>query len=80
MSNYCTRVKYQAHDGVDYYCKFDSIESFVKGYEAFMGRPVYQGVWNHLDSGEEYLNFITSKGYCPDKAYTKNILKIAKDL
>ena len=80
MSNYCTKVEYNAHDGIDYYCKFDSIEAFVIGYEAFMNRPVYNGVWNHLGSGIDYLRFIVARGYCPSKGYIENILKIEKTL
>ena len=36
-------VTYEAHDGVDEYCQFDSLESFIKGYWVFLNRSVYSG-------------------------------------
>jgi len=44
MAAYATKIKYEANDGVDYYCKFATIESFINGYWAFLsGRPIRVG-------------------------------------
>src|ERR1044071_4124371 len=51
MAPFATRISYKAHDGVDFYCKFSTIESFIKGYWAFIGRSPYAGWEEHAGSG-----------------------------
>lgn len=43
LSDICTRVRYQAHDGQGYYCAFPDLDSFVAGYWRFLDRPPYLG-------------------------------------
>ena len=38
MAAYATKVKYEANDGVDFYCKFATIENYIAGYWAFLDR------------------------------------------
>ena len=37
MVPYATRIEYEAHDGVDFYCKFATVENFISGYWAWLG-------------------------------------------
>jgi hypothetical protein len=75
MSEIAQNVSYKAHDGVDDYCKFQTLEDAVKGYWLFIGRKPYQG-WEQYSSPEDYLKFIVGCGYCPDKAYANKVISI----
>ena len=78
MSPFATRVSYQAHDGVDDYCKFANIESFISGYWAFIGRAPYAGWEDHAGSGEDYIRFIGSK-YTPTPGYANRVLELVPE-
>lgn len=78
MSPFATRVSYQAHDGVDDYCKFANIESFISGYWAFIGRAPYAGWEDHAGSGEDYIRFIGSK-YTPTPGYADKVLQLVPE-
>ena len=78
MSPFATRVSYQAHDGVDDYCKFANIESFIRGYWAFIGRAPYAGWEDHAGSGEDYIRFIGSK-YTPTPGYADRVLELVAE-
>lgn len=78
MSPFATKVSYQAHDGVDDYCKFANIESFIRGYWAFIGRSPYAGWENHAGSGEDYIRFIGSK-YTPTPGYADRVLELVPE-
>ncbi len=59
MSDLATKVWYQAHDGGEYYCKFDTLEKFVAGYWARLERhPSYQGWQAHTATPEAFFRFI----------------------
>ena len=77
MLTYCEKIAYRSHEGYDIdYCKFDSPEHFVKGYEVFISRDVYQGVWDSMRTGEQYLEFIVEAGFCPDNGYVNKVLSL----
>lgn len=78
MSPFATRVTYEAHDGVDDYCKFANIESFIRGYWAFIGRAPYAGWEDHAGSGEDYIRFIGSK-YTPTPGYADRVLELVPE-
>ncbi len=78
MSPFATRVSYQAHDGVDDYCKFANIESFIRGYWAFIGRAPYAGWEDHAGSAEDYIRFIGSK-YTPTPGYADKVLELVPE-
>jgi N-acetylmuramoyl-L-alanine amidase len=78
MSPFATRVSYQAHDGVDDYCKFANIESFIRGYWAFIGRAPYAGWEDHAGSAEDYIRFIGSK-YTPTPGYADRVLELVPE-
>ncbi|KST65398.1 N-acetylmuramoyl-L-alanine amidase [Mastigocoleus testarum] len=56
-------VEYKAHDGIDIYCKFATLEDAVKGYWIFIDRPVYSGWRNNSATPEDFIRFIAFAGY-----------------
>jgi N-acetylmuramoyl-L-alanine amidase len=76
MSTYANKIKYRASDGVDYYCKFDSIEDFIDGFWAFLDRKPYEGWRKNARSEREFLEFIAPI-YCPLNAeYTASVMRL----
>jgi len=75
MQGYADKVFYEAHDGGDYYCKFNSIEGFIKGYWKFIERPPYVGWEGHTSNEEEYIEFI-GPIYCPNLSYVEKVLNL----
>jgi len=76
MAAHCTPVDYEAHDGIDTYCKFDGIESFVAGYWAFINRSVYDGWRDHREQPAGYIRFLHSRGYASDPDYVGKVLSL----
>lgn len=56
-------VEYEAHDGIDIYCKFTRLKDTVKGYWTFIDRPVYSGWRNNSATPEDFIRFIAFAGY-----------------
>ena len=56
-------VKYEAHDEIDIYCNFATLEDAVKGYWIFIDRPVYSGWRNNSATPEDFIRFIAFAGY-----------------
>jgi len=79
MEGFATKVSYPAHDGTNDYCKFESIEAFIKGYWNFIGRSVYDGWETHADSADGYIQFIVDAGYCPNNGYVENVLGLLEE-
>jgi N-acetylmuramoyl-L-alanine amidase len=75
MAPYVQKVSYEAHDGVDFYCKFPNLEGFIKGYWAFIHRSPYSGWEEHTDSPEDFMEFI-GPIYCPRSGYVNDVLEL----
>lgn len=75
MGLYATPVDYQAHDGLDRYCKFATLESFVQGYWAFINRAPYSGWEQHVESGARFIRFI-GPIYTPSPDYADKVLAL----
>ncbi len=60
MQNFAVPVKYEASDGEDIYCSFESLLKFITGYWHFLDRPAYKGWQDHTHSPEEFIQFIGS--------------------
>lgn len=78
LAHYATKIKYEANDGVDFYCKFATIESFIQGYWVFLNRAAYSGWESHVDSSEDFINFI-GPIYTPSKNYAKKVLALVPE-
>lgn len=78
MAAYATKIKYEAHDGIDYYCNFATIENFITGYWAFLNRAPYSGWEEHTASAEEFIRFIAPI-YTPNKNYAGNVLALVPE-
>lgn len=59
MVGFATPVEHEAHDGLDFYCKFDSLDAFIIGYWKFLSRAPYKG-WEEkaAESPEAFMRFI----------------------
>lgn len=76
MQGYATKIRYETNEGPDDFCKFVSLEAFIKGYWKFMSRLPYRGWETHAMSEEDYISFI-SPIYCPgDIAYSEKVLNL----
>jgi LysM repeat protein len=73
MTEFATPVTYQASDGADKYCKFDSLEKFIKGYWRFLDRSPYEGWRNNVSSAEAFIGFI-GPIYAGDRNYVAKVL------
>lgn len=71
MSQIAIPVTYNASDGEDIYCKFDSVQDAVDGYWIFIDRPVYSGWRTSISSPEDYINYIAFAGYIGGDAEAK---------
>lgn len=78
MAGFATPVDYNASDGRDKYCKFDSLEAFIKGYWRFMERDPYIGWRDRISSGEDFINFI-GPIYAGDSAYITKVLNLSAE-
>ncbi|NEP60691.1 MAG: peptidoglycan DD-metalloendopeptidase family protein [Symploca sp. SIO2G7] len=72
MSDFATKVLYEAHDGPDYYCRFASIEAFITGYWKFLTRTPYTSWEDYTSSPEEYIEFI-GETYAPNQGYVGKV-------
>lgn len=75
MQGYATKVWYEAHDGGDFYCKFDKLENFIKGYWRFIERAPYVGWENHTADEEDYIEFI-GPIYSASPSYVEKVLNL----
>lgn len=78
MAGFATRVEYEASDGVDFYCKFATIESFINGYWRFINRPPYSGWEGHVSTPEDYIGFI-GPIYTPTPGYAAKVLNLVPE-
>ncbi len=69
------KVQYEAHDGIDDYCKFDSFDNFIKGYWKFIERPPYAGWENHVTTDVEYIKYI-GKIYSTSSLYADKVIDL----
>ncbi|MEO0686712.1 MAG: N-acetylmuramoyl-L-alanine amidase, partial [Cyanobacteria bacterium J06649_11] len=63
MSQIASPIEYEASDETDTYCKFATLSDAVKGYWTFIDRPIYFGWRYNSATPEDFIRFITFKGY-----------------
>lgn len=75
MTGFATPVDYEASDGRDKYCKFNSLEGFIKGYWRFLERSPYEGWRNNAGSAEAFIRFV-GPIYAGDSNYVSKVLNV----
>jgi len=78
MAPFATKVSFEAHDGVDNYCKFATVENFINGYWAFLNRSPYTGWEQNAGSGESFIRFI-GPIYTPTPGYADQVLRLVPE-
>jgi N-acetylmuramoyl-L-alanine amidase len=59
MVGFATPVEHEAHDGLDFYCKFANLNAFIVGYWKFLSRSPYNGWEDRAAEGPEaFIRFI----------------------
>lgn len=77
LLGFATPVAYRAHDGLDYYCKFDSLDAFIVGYWRFIARTPYEGWEKEADKGPEaFMRFIGPIYNPAGDAYVNQVLAL----
>jgi hypothetical protein len=75
MEGFAEPVVYQAHDGEEEYCKFESPEAFIRGYWHFLERSPYEGWHEHAGSAERFIRFV-GPIYTPTALYADSVLSL----
>ncbi|MBD2459357.1 N-acetylmuramoyl-L-alanine amidase [Nostoc sp. FACHB-87] len=75
MTEFAVPVDYEASDGLDKYCKFNSLEAFINGYWRFLERSPYEGWRNNASSPEAFIAFIAPI-YAGDRNYVTKVLNV----
>lgn len=75
MEGFATPVEYQAHDGLDTYCAFADLSSFVAGYWRFLDRSPYSGWREHAADPATFIRFIGAV-YTPTFGYADAVLNL----
>lgn len=70
MKNHASAVQYSASDGVDTYCRFLSLEDFIKGFWFFLDRAPYVGWREKAHDPVEFIKFI-GKTYSTNPKYAE---------
>ena len=74
MEGFASPVEHEAHDGIDMYCRFESLQRFVNGYWRFLDRAPYDGWRDRASSPEDFIRFI-GPIYAPsNSSYADRIL------
>jgi N-acetylmuramoyl-L-alanine amidase len=77
MKKYASPVEYEAWDGWDTYCKFESVEDFIKGFWVFLHRDPYKaGNWQARTIPESYLRSIVPPYTTPAESYIQKCLRL----
>jgi N-acetyl-anhydromuramyl-L-alanine amidase AmpD/N-acetylmuramoyl-L-alanine amidase len=69
-------VKYEAHDGLDTYCKFDSPSAYINGYWRFLMRSPYDGWDKHASNPRDYISYLLKCGYTVSDTYLNDVLNL----
>lgn len=77
MVGFATPVEHQAHDGLDFYCKFASLDAFILGYWKFLSRSPYEGWEERAAEGPEAFMRFVGPIYNPaGDAYVNQVLAL----
>ncbi len=73
MRDYATPVEYEAHDGVDTYCKFANPKVFITGYWHFISSGPCDGWQDFANDPVGYIAHLKSKGFAGDPNYVAKV-------
>lgn len=74
---YATPVDYEAHDGLDTYCAFASLQDFILGYWEFINNGgIYSGWEDFADDPSGYIAHLHGNGYAGDPKYVSKVMKL----
>jgi N-acetylmuramoyl-L-alanine amidase len=80
MVGFAIPVEYQAHDGLDFYCHFSSLDAFIVGYWKFLSRSPYKGWETHAETSPEALIQFIGPIYNPaGTQYVQQILALLNE-
>ncbi len=80
MVGFATPVEFQAHDGLDFYCKFATLDAFIVGYWKFLARSPYRGWETHAAvSPEAFIGFIGPIYNPAGEAYVQQVLGLTAE-
>ena len=80
MKGFAEPVKYQASDGWDVYCAFDSVEDYIAGYWHFIDTKNYENWEDYSNDGRGYIQYIADRGYAGgNKAYTGKVFGLFEE-
>ena len=72
-------VKYEAHDGLDTYCKFASPSAYINGYWRFLMRSPYDGWEQHASNPKDYISYLLKCGYTVSDTYLNDVLNLVPE-
>jgi N-acetylmuramoyl-L-alanine amidase len=80
MVGFATPVEHEAHDGLDFYCKFASLDAFIIGYWKFLSRSPYDGWEERAEQGPEaFIRFIGPIYNPVGDAYVNQIFALVQE-
>ncbi|MNZ43302.1 N-acetylmuramoyl-L-alanine amidase AmiC precursor [compost metagenome] len=80
MVGFATPVEHEAHDGLDFYCKFSSLDAFIIGYWKFLSRTPYKGWEEHAaESPEAFMRFVGPIYNPAGAAYVNQVLALLNE-
>jgi hypothetical protein len=76
MAPYATKVAYQAHDGLEDYCKFANYDNFIDGFWARLDlMDNYKGWRDNNRTPEDFIGFI-AEIWAPKQNYAAKVLDL----
>jgi len=75
ISDLSKRILYEAHDGRAYYCEFESLDNFIKGFWLFLDREPYNGWKVFGDNPIEFIRFIGNI-WAEDTNYADKVINL----
>lgn len=77
MKDFASPVDYTDSAGEpDTYCKFDSLDAFIRGYWHFIESGPYDGWREHSGDAGTYLGHIAQHGYAADQRYLRKVMSV----
>ena len=72
MQGHAEKVLVDAPSETAYFCAFDSVEAFARGYWVFLARKPYEGGQTHADSPYDFIDFVAPI-WAADPAYAEKL-------